>query len=192
MTIASNTDYIIMGPHHCQSLLDRMATEAEVSAQLYLQFRGEGTRDKEPPTEKEYKNETTQIEIDTENAAVLKKGGKKQKSGINRIEESRKPDEPLMSIVTIECNTKECMICDMAEKQALPTSLVSGKVKSNTDKSQKETPIDIFELKSWMVSRELIQQSQIEIKHSVTKCVGIQIHPSRLTIIGQSPNARWR
>lgn len=83
-----------------------------------------------------------------------------------------------MSIATIESNTEESMIGEMeAEKQIRPTFSIPTKVKLITTKSPTVPLIGISEEKFWMVSKELIEQRQIQIKHWATRRVAPRFTP---------------
>lgn len=110
----------------------------------------EREKDKETPTKKEQDKATTPGETDNENPTTISK----------KVQEKKK-----------NYKLTESKICDMEEeKQAFPNSSIQAKTKLITVvKSQKVAFIVISKQKSWMVSRVLIQQWQIQIQHCVSK-----------------------
>lgn len=66
------------------------------------------------------------------------------------------------------------------QNQAPTTASTSAKIPPTIVKIPKVPPIVLSEQKSWMVSGELIQQKNIQKKHSVTKRDGNPIHPARV------------
>lgn len=136
-------------------------------------------------TDEEPEQETTPIMLDLETTPFKKGVNKNRKCGIptdkqKTVEEFQKSDDSLLPPAAIGSNFIERMISDMeVEEQAASTTSIPVVTQPILVKSQKVRPIMISEPKSWMVSRDFIDQKKIKINHCVTKSDGIQVHPTR-------------